>query len=152
LNVYRLTKLKYATNLSGNGARIAGGRWNRKGTPLLYTSESRSLATLEYLVHVPLGIVPKNLIMLTLYIPDSVTTNEIYTKDLHIKWDVYPASDELLDLGTRWASQECELLLFVPSSVVKSERNILINPLHHEIKLVSILESENYRFDPRLLK
>ncbi len=152
MNVYRLTKLKYATDLSGNGARIAGGRWNKKGTPLLYTSETRSLATLECLLHVPLGIVPKNLIMLTLYIPDSVTTKEFHTKDLHIKWDVYPASGELSDLGTRWAFQERELLLFVPSSVVKSERNILINPLHHEIKLVSIIESENYRFDPRLLK
>lgn len=152
MNVFRLTKSKYVTDLSGNGVRIAGGRWNKRGTPLLYTSESRSLATLEYLVHVPLGIVPKNLIMLTLYIPDFVTTNEIHTKDLHTKWDTYPASGELSDLGTCWASQERELLLFVPSSIVKSERNILINPLHHEIKFVSIIESENYRFDPRLLK
>ncbi len=152
MNVYRLTKSKYANDLTGNGARVAGGRWNKKGTPLLYTSESRSLATLEYLVHVPLGIVPKNLIMLTLYIPDSVSTNEIHTRDLRTEWDTYPASDELAHSGTDWASKGRELLLFVPSSVVKSERNILINPAHPEIKLVSIAESGNYKFDPRLLK
>ncbi len=131
---------------------IAQNLWNKKGTPLLYTSESRSLATLEYLVHVPLGIVPKNLVMLTLYIPDSVTIKEIHTRYLHPKWDTYPASDQLADSGTRWALEGRELLLFVPSSVVKSERNVLINPGHPEIKSVSIVESGNYRFDPRLLK
>ncbi|MCI0493899.1 RES family NAD+ phosphorylase, partial [candidate division KSB1 bacterium] len=40
-------------DLTGTGARQYGGRWNHKGTGIIYTSESRSLAILEYLVHVP---------------------------------------------------------------------------------------------------
>jgi RES domain-containing protein len=40
--VYRLAKAKYSNDLSGKGAEKTGGRWNSKGTALLYTSESQS--------------------------------------------------------------------------------------------------------------
>jgi RES domain-containing protein len=38
----------YAANdLSGNGARITGGRWNSKGVPVVYSASNIALATLE---------------------------------------------------------------------------------------------------------
>ncbi len=52
--LYRISKSKYANDLSGEGARRAGGRWNFKGTPVVYTADSTALATLETLVHFPL--------------------------------------------------------------------------------------------------
>ena len=45
--VYRLSKGKYHRDLSGKGAEINGGRWNSKGTALLYTSQSRALTFAE---------------------------------------------------------------------------------------------------------
>jgi len=44
-----------AHDLSGKGAEQTGGRWNRKGTPLIYTSVSRALACLETVVHLSSG-------------------------------------------------------------------------------------------------
>jgi RES domain-containing protein len=37
-------------DLSGKGAEITGGRWNRKGTPLIYAADSIALACLETVV------------------------------------------------------------------------------------------------------
>ncbi len=48
--VYRLASRLYAAD-NAEGARIYGGRWNRPGTPVIYTSATRSLAALEVIVH-----------------------------------------------------------------------------------------------------
>lgn len=73
MRVYRIAKTKYIHDLSGAGARIYGGRWNNKGVGLLYTSENRALATVEHLGHVPLSIVPNELSIATIQIPDDLT-------------------------------------------------------------------------------
>ena len=49
MRLFRIAKNRYISDLSGTGARANGGRWNRVGVGLLYTSPSRALATVEYL-------------------------------------------------------------------------------------------------------
>jgi hypothetical protein len=44
-----------------------------------------------------------------------------------------------------------ELLLFVPSAVVSGEHNVMINPLHPDMKQVKIIMVEDFTFDRRLL-
>ena len=68
--VYRLTKAKYSHDRSGKGAEKTGGRWNSKGIPVVYTSESRALCTSEIAVHTPLGILPHDYMLITIEIPD----------------------------------------------------------------------------------
>ena len=60
MEVYRIAKSSYRTDLTGLGSRLYGARWNKKGTGLVYTSESRALASLEFLVHVPLSLLKIN--------------------------------------------------------------------------------------------
>lgn len=152
MHVFRLAKAKYIHDLSGLGARIAGGRWNEKGTAALYTAQNRSLATVEYLVHVPIAIKPKGLIMATLEIPDTVPQATITVNDLPPNWEEYPLPPELAKIGTDWITAGSELLLFVPSVVVAGENNVLINPSHPDMKYVKILDVESYLFDQRLLR
>ena len=45
MRLFRIAKTHYINDLSGAGARANGGRWNRVGVGLLYTSPSRALAT-----------------------------------------------------------------------------------------------------------
>jgi RES domain-containing protein len=123
--VYRIAKTKYVHDLSGTGAREYGGRWNNKGIGIIYTSESRALATVEYLVHVPLSCVPGDMSIATLEIPDDITPKKISILALPANWREYPAPPELAEIGTRWALANDTLLLRVPSAVVEHEFNIL---------------------------
>ena len=152
MKVYRIAKAKYISDLSGIGARLYGGRWNNKGIGIIYTSETRALATVEYLVHVPLAMVPNNLCIATLEIPDDIGVKKILIPDLPPDWRSCPAPFELAQLGTSWVLSNETLLLRVPSAVVEHEFNILINPSHPGMKHVMISRIENYRFDNRLIK
>ena len=151
MKVYRIAKAKYINDLSGTGARLYGGRWNNKGIGIIYTSETRALATVEYLVHVPLSLVPHDICIATIEIPDSITAKEILIPDLPANWRSYPAPLELARLGTNWALGNETLLLRVPSVVVDHEFNILINSSHPDMKHVIISHIENYCFDNRLV-
>ncbi len=149
--VYRIAKSKYIHDLTGTGARLYGGRWNQKGTGIIYTSETRALATVEYLVHVPLSMVPDDLRIVSIEIPDGIV-HEVRVSDLPGNWRNFPAVVELAERGTRWVSANDTLLLRVPSAVVDHEFNILINPSHPDIKHVTISTVENYRLDERLFQ
>lgn len=152
MRVFRIAKASHIRDLSGSGARLYGGRWNRKGIPVIYASESRSLATVEYVVHVPLSIVPKDLRIACLEIPDGIAPEEISIADLPSRWQDYPAPPELAEIGTQWALAKKQLLLRVPSAVVENEFNILINPVHPQIARVRISRVERFTLDKRLLR
>ena len=152
MRVYRIANTKYIRDLSGTGARMYGGRWNKKGVGILYTSENRALATVEYLVHVPSLSVPTELSIATIHIPDDISPKEIPISYLPANWRDYPAPEELAFLGTQWALSTETLLLRVPSAVVLGEFNMLINPSHPDMKHVTIFCVEAYRFDERLLR
>lgn len=73
--VFRLSKQMYADDLSGKGAEIAGGRWNSRSRAMLYTSQSVALCVTEIAVHVPLGIIPENYMLIHIKIPDNEILN-----------------------------------------------------------------------------
>ena len=152
MTVFRIALRTHINDLSGTGAKLYGGRWNRPGTAILYTSENRSLAALEYLVHLPAAFAPADLAMATIQIPDDVSREEVEIGALPDRWRHFPAPPELADLGTSWAQASRTLLLRVPSAVVDQEFNILINPEHPEMKRVTLLRAEAFAFDDRLLE
>jgi len=152
MRVFRIAKTRYIDDLSGTGPRLHGGRWNNKGTSLIYTSSSRSLATVEYLVHVPIAIVPKNLRIATIEIPAGIVPIEIETADLPDSWRQYPPPPGLADMGSNWALSGESLLLRVPSAVIENENNILINPTHPDMRRVEIVDVQSYSFDDRLIR
>lgn len=148
--VYRIAKAKHSRDLSGVGARLYGGRWNQKGTAVLYTSETRALATLEYLVHVSLPLTPGDIQVVSISIPDHASCKDIDSPDLPAYWRDYPAPAELAQIGTEWALASETLLLRVPSVIVKHEYNMLINPGHPEMDHVTIIQAEDFALDARL--
>lgn len=149
--VYRIAGTRHIHDLSGSGARMYGGRWNHKGVGVVYTSENRSLATVEFLVHVSIPYFPANLSIASIEIPDRIKPKTVSMSMLPDEWRDFPARSELADLGTKWVLGNESLLLRVPSSVVEHEFNVLINPLHHDMGHVKIIHVEDYRVDKRLL-
>jgi RES domain-containing protein len=150
--VYRIARTRHIRDLSGIGARLYGGRWNHPGTALLYASESRSLATVEFLVHLSMPEAPAGLSIATLEIPDDVRPGEIRPSSLPGNWREHPAPAALAELGTKWARANRGLLLRVPSAVVEGEYNLLINPAHADMPRVAIARVERYRMNSRLAR
>ena len=151
MQVFRISKSDFIKDLTGTSARTYGGRWNRKGTSMVYTAESRALATVEYLVHVPISIVPNDLSMACIEIPDQIKPLQLPLTELPGNWRDYPPPDRLAEMGTNWAKSKKSLLLRVPSAVVE-EYNLLINPLHPDFRYIKLKETKKYAFDSRLLK
>jgi len=150
--VYRIAKKDVVKDLTGTGAKLFGGRWNHRRTAVVYTSETRALATVEFLVHVSLSNAPRGLMIATIGIPDSIVPEDVPRGSLPRGWRDYPPPRQVADLGTQWAKSGKSLLLRVPSAVVEQEHNILINPLHSDMRRVVLQQVEKFEFDKRLVR
>jgi len=148
--VYRIANKKNARDLSGIGAALYGGRWNTKGTPVIYTGESKEIALLEIIVHAPPMLVP-NLDIVTIEIPDnSITPVDIH--DLPKNWLNFPAPTVLSEIGNIWVREAKTIALKVPSCIIHSAYIYVLNCRHPEFsEKVKILERKNFYFDSRLI-
>ena len=152
IKLFRISTSEHINDITGMGARIYGGRWNHTGYPVVYTSGSRSLAALEFLVHVPMALAPENLSIVEINIQENIERESINESQLPSNWRNYPAPEQLANIGTNWIKSKSSLLLDIPSAVVKKEVNTLINPLHPDIKFVDLTNIEMFSFDSRLFK
>jgi RES domain-containing protein len=148
--VFRITKSKRASDISGTGAALFPGRWNKKGTRVLYTGESKEIALLENIVHIPPLMAPK-LDILTIEIPDDSIT-ELKISDLPKNWHHFPAPTVLSEIGQKWVESGQTLALKVPSSIIHSTHNFILNCNHLNYNSIKILNQEEFRFDSRLRK
>jgi len=150
MEVFRLTRKKYAGQLSGKGAALHGARWNSKGVELIYTAQNRSLAMAEIAVHFSLGTLPDDYVMLTLFIPDKVSLQKITRGDLPKRWNDFPHPQETQDLGDRFVGEYKTCILQIPSVVTRGDFNILINPHHPDFSQIKIVDRSPFPFDRRL--
>ena len=148
--VYRLSKSKFAADLSGKGAEKAGGRWNSKGTAMVYTSASRALCTTEIAVHTPLGNLPQDYMLVTIEIPDTTPILEFSLDELPPDWKSIPHAHSTQVIGDNFVAEGLYSVLKVPSVVVQDEFNYLLNPLHPAAREVVIRGIEPFNFDERL--
>ncbi|MEE9372996.1 MAG: RES family NAD+ phosphorylase [Saprospiraceae bacterium] len=145
---YRLAHKKHKSDLSGFGAFKFGGRWNSKGTSLLYTAENRALCLAEIIVHFDLGNCPENYILLEIWFPD--LCSHLPSSSLPNQWNSFPHPGITKAIGDKFVKRRQQLALRVPSSVVPGDFNYLINPLHSEFNKVRIVSTVTFPFDKRL--
>lgn len=148
--VFRLSKIRYANDLTGRGAEKAGGRWNSKGTAMLYTGETRALCTTEIAVHTPLGNIPLDFVIIALEIPNSLTIQELKPNELPTDWKLIPHSHSTQEIGDTFVINDKYVALKVPSAVVQGEYNYLLNPLHKDFRKIKVKLIEPFDFDERL--
>ena len=151
MNVYRIGKKKFIKDLSGDGARIFGGRWNYPGYCVLYTAESISLVILEYITKA--GAVEeqlKDLSIAYIEIEDDASTSEIRTGDLPAHWNNFPAPEDCKKIGTDWLISAKSLILRAPAVSAPDSYNILLNPSHPEIEKVQLIKVAAFQPDIRL--
>jgi RES domain-containing protein len=141
-----------ADDLSGKGAEATGGRWNAKGTPVVYTSETRALACMETLVHLNAGGLPLNRYLVAIEVPDAIwsAAEKLEVPTLPVGWDAEPPGLVSIDTGTAWLKSNRSALLLTPSVIVPDEFNVLINPGHPDIRSITATKVRRWLYDPRL--
>lgn len=153
MKVYRVEREKYLkTTLSGIGASMSKGfRWNSLNTKLIYTAESRALATLEVAVHLDLNEdLPNDRFYVEIEIPDTLPILEVKIEDLPEDWNAKPPTLTTQMIGDDFVLENEAALLKVPSSIVPQEFNYLINPNHKDAKKIKIIATTSMLFDSRL--
>lgn len=148
--VFRLSKSKYARDLSGRGAEKSGARWNSKGVPMVYTGASRALCTAEIAVHTPLGNIPEDYMIVTLELPEDAVLTEILMSQLPADWKSIPHTHSTQRMGDHFVVNGKHLVMKVPSVVVQGDYNFLLNPLHRDFNRIKILDVAPFSFDERL--
>lgn len=149
--VWRLLTARFADSaFTGEGARLYGGRWNRKGVPMIYTAGSQSLATLEILVQdEPLRA---RYVMIPVTLPKSLKIERVTADELPADWRDFAAREHTQAIGSAWARRKSSAVLAVPSAVIPAEHNYLLNPLHPSFSKIEIGEPQDFVTDLRLIK
>lgn len=151
LTVWRLVTARFSdTAFSGEGARLYGGRWNLKGVPVIYTSATQSLAMLEMLVQdEPLRA---RYVMIPATLPKGMKVERLVPEQLPTDWRSLAARQQLQALGSDWARRRSSAVLAVPSAVIPSETNYLLNPLHPSFAKLEIGKPQDFVTDLRLIR
>jgi RES domain-containing protein len=149
LRAWRIVKEKYAaTAFDGQGAWLFGGRWNSQGTRVVYASETLSLATLESLVHLNPSVTFKYVAIPIEF--DDTLVKAVAVADLPADWTEEPPPPSTKGIGDQWVKEARSVVLKLPSVIVPSENNYLLNPAHSDFKKINIGNPKTFAIDPRL--
>ncbi len=149
IEAWRIVEAAFAdTAFDGEGARRYDGRWHSKGLRVVYTSSGIALASLELLVHLESQHIPEYVVF-SCYFPEALV-EMIDVRQLPPNWTDTPAPPELQRIGGTWLAGRTSAVLQVPSAIIPSDANYLLNPEHEDFKSIDIGVSRPFKLDPRL--
>jgi RES domain-containing protein len=151
MEVFRVSIEKFAREMDGEGARLFGGRWNLKGIPCIYASESRALAVLEYSVNTSLDLIPPFLCIVCFEIPDR-NIRRLSVPDLPWNWQNTAIPISTREFGTSILLDGKTLAFRVPSAIIPEEFNFVINPLQYDPDGLRIKDVQDFPYDARIKK
>ena len=142
IRAWRLSKARYAGDLTGQGAARDGQRWNQSGQRAVYLGLTPEITVLEVLVHLN-GVLIAPLVLSAYQVPAGPgLISEAEPETLHGQASAVFGGDWLRDGG--------QLGLLLPSVVVPQARNLLLNPLHPAMAEVALVHQEPFQLDERL--
>jgi RES domain-containing protein len=137
MEVFRLIDVQHAgLILDGTSAALTGGRWNPRGSAVIYASRNVSLAILELLSHYRGPFACARYCVATISIPDAELVH-LDRERLPPRWQHLPSLTRRE--GLRWLDSGSSLALAVPSAVHAYDDNVLINPAHRRFPEVRLL-------------
>lgn len=150
MNVWRISKKKYALDRIGVGAMKSGGRWNSIDVPIIYAGLNIEIAALEKLVHIS-NELPDDLVLTCISLPDDLSLYmEPPLSQLPKGWSDLPSSTSAQRFGNAFIAEGTYLGLIVPSAVIAEGRNMLINPNHSQFSHAEFNIIRDFKYDSRL--
>ena len=150
LVAWRIVQRKFVKSaFSGEGARRFGDRWNSPGHAVVYAAQSQALAALEILVHLDSEELLQRYVAIPVTISERLIT-KVRLSALPKNWRAYPAPPATRSFGDAWLALACSPVLRVPSTIIPSEFNFLLDPTHRLLSKLRIGKPVRFHFDPRL--
>lgn len=150
MEIFRFSSPKWAGSRTASGKY---GRWNYDGQQVIYCAGSRSLAALEIMVHSSRLDLDSTQFAITIFrVPNTVSIKNVNHKDLPDDWNGLSPYRDSQPLGSEWYESKETTILRVPSSIVVNEFNYLISVNLEEFKLIEVVDTESFIYDPRLLE
>ena len=150
MQIFRITSEKYAGAFTASGVE---NRWNKRGEYVIYAGASRSLATLELMVHRSAIQTHTPYVVNVIEIPDQPNVVALQNfQDLPENWRTLRAYGALQTIGSNWYHSLDAPILRVPSAVIVKEENYIINTMHPDFSEVAkIVDVEPFFWDERLI-
>ena len=146
ISLWRLHRQAHGIGLDGMGGLYAGGRWHRQGTRVVYFGASAAIVVLEKLAHIDPAVLPSDLMLTRL--EASVRPASVRTAKIESLRDINHTQAQ----GEAFIKERKGCLFRVPSVMLpKYEFNVVMNPLHPDAAKIFAVDSQPFRFDPRLL-
>ena len=150
IRAWRLSKARYAGDLTGQGAARDGQRWNQPGQRAVYLGMTPEITVLEVLVHLN-GVLSAPLVLCGYDVPNTPgLIKEADPNALPEGWNAIPHGQASAAFGGDWLRAGEELGLVLPSVVVPQSCNLLLNPLHPAMAQVALVHQEPFQLDQRL--
>lgn len=146
--LYRISAPEYVGDISGNGARLYGGRWNEKGVAVVYLASSRAMAMMELLVHLNPEDLQRQYVVAVFDVPDDKIM-EVSLEELPQDWQSVGRKPYLHKITSRFITEGRYLMMQVPSVLVEEENNYILNPLHPDALNVKLVSQRIFSFDHR---
>lgn len=155
ITAYRLTQRRFQYSAySGAGSLKRNGRWHRAGLPVVYAAEAPAIGLLELMVHVehPRLITMELVVVSCRFEETLLEAVEAYVgkEGLPDDWNTFPWPASTQQIGRRWFEEARSVVLEVPSAVLPSAKNYLLNPNHPRFKEVRQGTPEPFNVDVRL--
>ena len=151
MRIWRICRRVFARKpLEGRGGLTVAGRWHTPPRLVVYASESLALASLEVLVHCDMDLLPRDLVAVEIEASATVKVQAVEPSELPRAWRSYPAPRRLQQLGDDWLDRGDSAILRVPSALIPTESNFLINPLSKDFRKLQVMKRIKFRFDQRL--
>jgi RES domain-containing protein len=152
VTAWRIVKAKHARHaFTGEAARRSGGRWNSRGTSVVYAASSVSLAILEILVHLDTTDLLDAFALIEVSF-DETLVEVVDFATLPDGWRRHPPPRDTQAVGDLWVARATSAVLKAPSAIVPTEPNYLLNPAHVDFGRIAIAPPAPLSFDPRLLR
>jgi RES domain-containing protein len=152
ITTYRIVRREYAENaFSGRSGLQFAARWNVAGVRIVYTAQSLALAVLEVLVHMrrAAGNLP-SFLMAECTFPDALV-EVLDCRRLPEHWADTPPAPEVQQLGMEWLTSGRSAVLAVPSAIIPTEMNYLLNPEHDDFRSIELGVPHPFSLDGRLV-
>ena len=149
MELYRIVFERYADRLYAPGF---SGRWNNDGQFVIYAGSSRSLASMENMVHkMGQGVLGAKFVVMILDVPDHLPIKTITQQQLPAGWKLESSYSQTQPLGSAWYETGETLLLKVPSAIVPAEFNFVLNARHPDFAQVKLKIKEPFVYDYRFI-